>query len=108
MTAWKVTLPGEEYLFEPDEMLGSEWGAVEAESGLTFDEWVNAIDARKWVPCQVLVWFLRQKAGRQEERRDVDFKIRQLRTEMIPDPKAPARTRASKPAGGSRSSKPTE
>lgn len=92
MAVWKVTLPDEEYLFEPDEILGSEWGAIETETGMSFEDWTNAIDARKWVPCQVLVWFLRQKAGRQEERRDVDFKIRQLKLVRVDDPKAPTET----------------
>lgn len=90
---WKVTLPDEEYLFEPDEILGSEWGAIEAQAGMSFDEWATGIDTGTWVPCQVLVWYLRQKAGRQEERREVDFKIRQLRLERVEDPKVPAPTR---------------
>lgn len=108
MPAYKVTLPDEEFLFEPDEMQGSEWGAVEAETGSTFEEWTDGIDKRLWVPCQTLVWFLRTKAGAPCERREVDFKIRQLKIARVPDPKDQAATRRSAPGTGSRSSKRSE
>lgn len=84
---WKVSLPGEEYTFEPDQILGSECLAIENEAGVSFEEWLIEIDKVKAIACQVLVWFLRQKAGIQEVRRDVDFKIRQLRLVRVPDPK---------------------
>lgn len=99
MPVFKVRLPDEEYLFDTDDMLGSEWGAIEEETGLTYDEWTVAIDQRKWVPCQVLIWFLRQKNGRPEVRREVDFKIRQLDVERVPDPKGPGSTRSRRSTG---------
>ena len=90
---WKVSLPGEEYVWEPDETTVSEELMLEGEHGLSFDEWVEAVDERKAIPCQVLVWFLRRKAGRQEDRMSVDFPIRRLATEQLDedaDPEAPA------------------
>lgn len=87
---WKVTLPGEEYLWEPDEMDGPECYAVEQElvgtPWETFEAWAGGVGSGLWVPCQTLVWFLRHKAGQPSERRDVTFKLRQL--DVIQAPKA--------------------
>jgi hypothetical protein len=85
--AWRVTLPDESYLFEPDEMLGSEWSLIETELGMSFEQWVSEINEARFVACQGLVWFLRRKAGRLEDRMAVDFKIRQLVLAREPDPK---------------------
>lgn len=96
--AWKVSLPNESYTFEPDEMLGTEWALVEDEYGGTFDDWIKAIDARSWSACQVLIWFLRRQNGTVIDRDKVDFKIRRLVTEKIPDPEDEAGTSPSVPA----------
>lgn len=88
--AWKVTLPGETFTWEPDEMLLSEWAEVEEAYSGTFRDWVDAIDAREAKACQVLIWWLRRKKGIVLAVDDVDFKIRQLTTEPIPDPEAEA------------------
>lgn len=104
---WKVTLPGEEYVFEPDEMLASEWGMVETELGMPFRDWLNAIDRREFTATQGLVWFLRYKAGRQMHRSEVDFKIRQVTLTQLPkDPEAD--TENSEPATSSPSTESSE
>lgn len=87
---WKVTLPGEEYVWEPDETTVAEEFLLESEHGGTFDEWMTGIDDRKAAACQILVWFLRRKAGRQEDRLAVDFPIRRLVTEPIDTPETVA------------------
>lgn len=92
---WKVTLPGEEYVWAPDDTTLAETLMLENETGETFDDWVTGIDARRAVPCQVLIWFLRYKAGKQEDRMTVDFPIRRLNLvhiveEVEDDPEASA------------------
>lgn len=87
---WTVTLPDETYTFEPDDITVGESLMLEQElDGATFDDWLVAIDERRAVPCQVLIWFLRRKAGRQEDRMGVEFPIRRLsltKVEDDPDP----------------------
>lgn len=82
---WSVRLPGEEYVWSPDDTTLGENLMIETETGGTFDEWVKAIDERRAVACQVLVWFLRRQAGRQEDRMAVDFPIRRLDVEKLGD-----------------------
>jgi len=84
--AWKVTLPGETFTWEPDEMMLADWAACEDAFGGTFDEWVEAVDDRGARACQVLIWWLRNKKGITIAVDDVDIKIRQLVTEKIPNP----------------------
>lgn len=92
---WKVTLPGEDYEWAPDDMTLGECLMVETETGLSFDDWLTAIAEDRAEACQVLVWFLRRKAGRQEERIAVDFPIRRLIFEQIAEPAADADPEAS-------------
>lgn len=93
---WRVDLPGgESYIWRPDDTTLGEALMLETETGTSFDEWVQGIDARAAVPCQVLVWFLRRKDGRQEDRMSVDFPIRRLdlthlEDEVDADPEASA------------------
>lgn len=90
---WIVSLPDEKYTWEPDEMLGSEWESVENEwGGGSFEEWVTGIDERRFRACQVLIWFLRSQNGLTVERDKIDFKIRQLKLEQIPNPEDEAAT----------------
>lgn len=82
----KITLPGEEYEWEPDETTLAECLAIESElDGMAWDEWLAAIDDRRAVACQVLIWFLRHKAGNQQDRHAVDFPLRKLSIAVIPD-----------------------
>jgi len=83
---WTVTLPGETFTWEPDEMMRSEWKQIHDEFGGTFEEWTAGIDARDPDACQVLIWWLRHLKGIDLERESVDFKIRMLKLEAIPDP----------------------
>lgn len=104
---FQVTLPGEEYVFEPDEMMASEWGMVETELGMSFDDWLDAFDRRDFTATQGLVWFLRYKAGQQMHRSEVDFKIRQVDVTRLPkDPEAD--TESSEPDTSSPSSESSE
>lgn len=80
---WEVTLPGESYVWEPDEVTVAECLMLETESGLTFPQWILAIDDERAEACQILVWFLRHKAGRQEDRFAVDFPLRKLEIREI-------------------------
>lgn len=94
---WKVTLPAddgsvEEYLFELDELTGAECLAIEQELAdteweVSFDRWVFGVSRARWVPCQVLIWFLRTKAGQSGERLDVNFALRKLEIVVQPVPK---------------------
>jgi hypothetical protein len=94
--AWKVTLPGETFTWEPDEMLGSEWGELAQRlGGMSFEDWVDGIDQRDFGPCRALIWFLRRRKGIDLDLADVDFKIRQMDTEKIPDPEDEAATSTS-------------
>lgn len=94
---WQVTLPGEEYVWEPDEVTLGECRTIEAEAGCTYMQWITRIgDADRANPlaatadqvsdaCQVLIWFLRLKAGQQQERAAVDFPIRKLEIRQLTD-----------------------
>lgn len=83
---WNVTLPDEKYVFEPDEITVADMLLLKSELGdRTFDQWLNGIDQREPVECQVLIWYLRRKDGRQEDRMAVDFPLRRLVLEPIPD-----------------------
>lgn len=85
---WKVDLPDESYTWEPDDMLFSECNLVLTElAGRTFDEWIQGIDDRDPTACQVLVWFLRLKAGKPEDRMGLDFPLRQLDLVQVPKDK---------------------
>lgn len=92
--AWSVTLPGEEYTWEPDLMTGPDCYGVEQQLVGTpweaFDDWVqDGIAKAKWVPCQTLIWFLRYKNGQPSDRIDIVFPLRQLKiTELKSGPKA--------------------
>jgi hypothetical protein len=88
--AWKVTLPGETFTWEPDEMMLSDWATVEDTFGGTFDEWIEAVDVRGARACQVLIWWLRNRKGITVAVDDVDIKIRQLVTEKISNPEGEA------------------
>ena len=95
MAKIKVTIPGEEYLWDPDDMMLSEQRLIESELPKdSFSQFLDGIDERRADECQVLVWFLRRKAGNQMDRHAVDFPIRRLTIEVlpeaIPDPEAPA------------------
>ena len=91
--AWTVSLPSETYTWKPDDMLLSDWAAVEEEFGGTFDEWVRGIDQRQADACQVLIWFLRRQSGLVIDRAKVDFPIRQLKTvQVTEDPEDEAAT----------------
>jgi hypothetical protein len=96
--AWKVTLPGETFTWEIDEMMLSEWAECAAKFGGTFEDWVAAVDDRDARACQVLIWFLRHKKGIDVALEDVDFKIRQLVTEQVKNPEGEAGTSTSVPA----------
>jgi hypothetical protein len=102
MPQLKVTLPGEEYVWDWSEILLSEQRAIETElPGMTWDQFILGIEQQRSDPCQVLIWFLRRKAGQNIARVDVDFPIRKLAIEVLPDadPEAPAGSEpASSPA----------
>lgn len=108
---FNVILPDEEYVWEPDEMTFGECKGVEDELEGTgweaFTDWMVACSRARPVACQVLVWFLRYKAGKPSERRDVDFPLRKLRIEPIPDPKDEASTETSEAGTSSTTSEPT-
>jgi len=100
---WTVTLPGETFTWEPDEMMLSEWADVEEAYGGTFMDWVNAIDAREAKACQVLIWWLRRRKGIDIDLDAVDFKIRQLTTTEIKDPPSPEDVAAASPSAAATS-----
>lgn len=108
---WQVTLPDESYVWEPDEVLLGECLMIEREAGTSYDQWISDVASNRAVACQVLVWFLRRKAGKpQEERIGVEFPIRKLDiTEIVEeageDPEASA---GSEPATESPSLASTE
>jgi hypothetical protein len=123
---WKLTLPsGESLLWQPDDMLGSELLMVEQE--LQNTKWAETarwagddlmaamlagVKAARHEPCQVLVWFLRRKAGQQLERISVNEQWRRMRVEEVEAPEdeaatPPPETSTSSPASGDSESEPT-
>jgi hypothetical protein len=101
---YKITLPGETFTFEPDEMMLSDWSTVEDEYGGTFDAWMTAINDRQAAACRVLIWWLRARKGIELDLAAVDFKVRQLTVELIPDPEGEAATSTSVAAASEPSS----
>jgi len=84
---------------------------LETESGMSYNEWIaDGVAEERAVACQILIWFLRRKAGRQEDRMSIDPQIRKLDIEEIvevvdADPEASA---ASEAAGSPTSPESTE
>lgn len=92
---WNVVLPGESYVWEPDEVTLGECLMIENEAEQIYDAWIRDVGDGRSVACQILIWFLRRKAGRQEDRIAVEFPIRKLDiTEIVEavadDPEASA------------------
>lgn len=87
---WKVTLPDQEFTWEPDEATVSDCYEIARESGQAYEDWINSIDQRDPLACQVLIWFLLRQKGEQLDRAGIDFKLRQLDTERVPVPKGRA------------------
>ena len=95
----KVSWPGEEYIFEPGEITMAELTMIEQEwpAGWAWRDWMIAIDKKNSNARQILVWFLRFKAGRVQPRIEVDdVKPLQIDIDAIPpedggdDPEAQA------------------
>jgi len=108
---WDVDLPGEHYLWEPDEVSVGECLMLENESGQGYERWIADVGDGRAVACQILVWFLRRKAGRQEDRLAIDFPLRKLEiTAFIEDgvDDDPEASAGSEPATASSSSTATE
>ena len=110
-TRFQVSWPGESYVYEPDEITMAELKMLEAEwpEGWSFRDWTVQIDRKNGNALQILVWFLRFKAGRVQPRIEVDdvkpFQIDITRLEDGgDDPEAPA---ASDAATSSPSSSPS-
>jgi hypothetical protein len=95
---YKVTLPPEEWLWEPDEVSFSDMLLIENETGGSYNQWIQkGIAEERAEACQVLIWFLRRKNDPtyQQERYAVDPpNIRRLSivaiVEVDADPEAPA------------------
>jgi len=95
---YKVTLPPEEWLWEPDEVSFSDMLLLENETGGSYNQWIQkGIAEERAEACQVLIWFLRRKNDPtyQQERYAVDPpNIRRLSivaiVEVDADPEAPA------------------
>lgn len=86
---WKAAIPGEEYVWEPDEVTLSEQLLVENEAGTSYDDWIeDGVANSRAEACQILIWFLRRKAGQQQERFSVEFAIRKLTLTKIEEPVA--------------------
>lgn len=82
----KVALGDEEYVWDRNEMLGSEWMMIQNElGGMKWEPWLDSIDARDFPACQVLIWFLRYKNGQQQDRFSVDFPLFQLALSVVDD-----------------------
>lgn len=93
--SWAVTLPDEKYQFDPDDITNNEWRGLQQElGGMSFADWLTGIDDRDPKPCDVLIWFLRRKAGLPpQDLLAIDYPIRRLILEPLEvddDPEAPA------------------
>lgn len=106
---YSVIVSGDEkHIWEPDEVTLSEQLMLENEAECSYEEWISgahSIRAGYAEACQILVWFLRRKAGQQMDRFAVDFPIRRLDIEQIEEPVAlpevPAGSEQSEPATSS-------
>lgn len=87
---YKVILPDEEHVWEPDNWLGSTWNQVETDLSLPFPRFIQAVDDRQFLPCQWLIWYLRRQDGLEQDRLSVDFHLTLLKLVPMPDPEATA------------------
>jgi hypothetical protein len=55
----KVTLGAESWDFQPLDLSIGQMTRIEAETGVGLMDWLNAIDERRALPLQVLIWHLR-------------------------------------------------
>jgi hypothetical protein len=98
---WKVTLPPEEWVWEPDEITFDDQLLIENEADASYDEWImTGIRDSRAEACQILIWFLRRKAGQQEDRFAVrptnirHLDLEKLDDEVDADPEADAASEA--------------
>ncbi len=86
MPAKIVTLGDERYEFDESTLMLSDLFAIKAASGLdgeAFQRGLNRVDPAAY---QVLVWFLRMKAGIHQDIKTVDFRVNDLLVTPVEEP----------------------
>ena len=77
---FRVTLGEESWDFDPSDLTIGQLKSIEAETGQSPDEWIQAI--QRWMPSalQVLVWWLQ---GRQTRPDAVDFRFGDIGIDVV-------------------------
>ena len=87
---WRVTLEGDTWDFDPEDLTVDEMVSIEAEAGMSVDEWLAELQRGMGRAFKILVWWLR---GRKTPADAVNFRIGDLNLEPVIRPvKRPPKT----------------
>lgn len=86
-----IVLGDERYVFDDQSLTLTDAFAIKSASGLDLVPFQNGLNTMSPLSLQTLIWWLRQKNGRPEDIRTVDFRIADLSVEEVaeddePDP----------------------
>jgi hypothetical protein len=85
MTKKIIALGDERYVFDDQSLTLADAFAIKSASGLDLVPFQNGLNTMSPLSLQTLIWWLRQKNGRPEDIRTIDFKIADLRVDEIED-----------------------
>jgi hypothetical protein len=80
-----ISLGDEKYVFDDQSLTLNDAFAIKSASGLDLVPFQNGLNTMSPLSLQTLIWWLRQKHGRPEDIRTIDFKIADLRVDEIED-----------------------
>ena len=93
---WRVSLEGETWDFDPEDLTVDQMIAIEAETGQSVDEWANEVRRGMGRAYKVLIWWLR---GREIPVDSVNFRVGDLLVETVVRPvKKPPKAAGKRPA----------
>lgn len=80
---WRVTLDGDTWDFDPEDLTLDQMIAIEDETGTSVDEWISAVNRGMARGFKVLIWWLR---GRETPSDSVNIRVGDLRLETVVRP----------------------
>ena len=89
-----ITLGDERYEFDDTGLTLTDAFMIKSASGLDLVPFQDGLNTMSPLALQVLIWFLRQKAGRPEDIRSIDFVISTLSVTEAPTVELPDPTEA--------------
>lgn len=92
---WRVSLDGQTWDFDAEDLTVDQMIAIEAETGTSVDQWVVDVQRGMGRAYKVLIWWLR---GRETPADSVNFRIGDMHLEAVERPvKKPPKAAGKKP-----------